>query len=164
MVAPSTSNGLQWGTHTDSWEPGKSTTDSGWWLHAAEVARYFMIQSPQFLWIHKCTDLDFLGFQHPLQWLAYQANSSGCSYHGFGYLAYDVISFPATVKSSVSSLCSRHTPDSGYTRRESQIPRLYSCSPKITSTSISTSTAGGLHTNTNFSGATGHDLQCWTAG
>ena len=51
-------------------------------------------------------------------------NSSGCSYHGLSYVAYDVINFAATAMSSVSGLCSRHTPDAGYTHRESQIPRL----------------------------------------
>ena len=49
--------------------------------------------------------------------------------------------------SSVSGLCPRHTTDFGYTHRASQIPRLYSYSPKISSTSTNTSTAGGLQTN-----------------
>ena len=71
--------------------------------------------------------------------LAYQANSSGCSYHGLSYVVYDVVSFPAAAMSCVFGLCSRHPPESGYIHRDSQIPWLYSYSPEISITSTSTS-------------------------
>ena len=75
-----------------------------------------------FLWIHKRTDLEFLGFQHPLRWLAHQAKRFRLQWPwprlcGVWY----VISVPATAMSSVSGLCSRHTTDFGYTCRASQI-------------------------------------------
>ena len=99
------------------------------------------------LWIHKRRDLEFLGFQHPLRCLVHQANRLRMQLPWLWLCGvWYVISYPATAMSSVSGLCCRHTRDFGQTRRASQIPGLYSYSPEISSTSIGTSTAGGLLT------------------
>ena len=138
----------------------KSTTDSGWWLHAAVVARQLIHGTASSVSLDTQAYGAWVlnGFQHPLQWLAYQANRLRMQLPWPRLCGIWCHQFSSNNKvKCVQPLLPAH-PRFGYTCRESQTPGLYSYSPKVFSTSTSTSTTGGLNTNTNYSGATGHDL------